>query len=112
MCGANVILIAYGSQRRSGHVSTVRVRRRQRGINISAMGMLYLMFELGDTDAEDKERDILGSEKETKAHCLLLPYVLPNNNFAKQFAVVYDDWDVEGLSGKRNTKPCNSMMSS
>ena len=38
-------------------------------------------------------------------------YVLPNDDFAKQFAVVYNDWDVEGLNGKRNMRPCNSMMS-
>ena len=112
MCGSNVILIAHGSQQRSGRVSTAKVRRGRRGINVSAMGMLYLMFKLGDTDAEDKEWDVLGLEKETKTHCLLLPYMFPNDNFAKQLAVVYDDWDVEGLSGKRNTKPCNSMMSS
>ena len=109
--GTNVILIAYGSQRRSGNVSTVRVRRRQRGSNVSAMGMLYLMFEMEDSDSEDERWDVRELEEATKAHCLLLPHVLPNDDFAKQFAVVYDDWDVEGLDGKRNMRPCNSMMS-
>ena len=106
-----MILIAYGSQRRSGNVSTVRVRRRRRGSNVSAMGMLYLMFEMEDSDSEDERWDVRELEEATKAHCLLLPHVLPNDDFAKQFAVVYDDWDVEGLDGKRNMRPCNSMMS-
>jgi hypothetical protein len=38
--GSNVILIAYGSQRRSGKVSTVTVRRRRHGVNVTAMGVL------------------------------------------------------------------------
>ena len=109
--GANVIRVVLGSHRRSGRASTVTVHWRQRGVNVTAMGLVYLMLEMEENLEGDEVMDIEELETATKAHCLLLPYVLPRVDFAKQFAVVYDDWDVEGLNGKRNMRPCNNMLS-
>jgi len=68
------------------------------------------MFEMEDDEVKDNRLNIDELESTTKAHCLLLPYVIPNVAFAKQFAVVYDDWDVEGLSGKQCMRPCNTVL--
>ena len=78
------------------------LRRCRRGVRITAMGMVYLMFEMDKNDVEDDRLNIPELESMNKTHCLLLPYVLHNVAFVKQFAVVYDDWDMEGLNGKRN----------
>ena len=55
--GAHVILVACGSQQRSEHLSTIMVRLCRRGVNVSAMGLVYLVLEREDNDAEDEGWD-------------------------------------------------------
>ena len=45
----------------------------------------------GRNNVEDEAVSIEELQSMTKAHCLLLPYVLSNVVFPKQFAAVYDD---------------------
>ena len=99
--GADVIQVAYGSQQRSGHVSTATLHWWRRGANITAMRMVYLMFDLGENRVEVESLSIEELQSISKAHCLLLPYVLSNIAFAKQFPVVYDDWDAEKMNEKQ-----------
>ena len=58
------------------------------------MGLEDSNFELVTNKIEREEETVTKLEDRILAHCLLLPYVLPNKTFNKKFAVVYDDRDV------------------
>ena len=70
------------------------------------MGLEDSNFELVTNKIEREEETVTKLEDRILAHCLLLPYVLLNKTFNKQFAVVYDDWDVGCLRVPKMT-PCN-----
>ena len=60
---------------------------------------------------EHKEESVASLEERILSHCLLLPYVMPNENFEKQFALVYADWDVGSLHNpKQQMNPCATVL--
>ena len=61
------------------------------------MGLEYSKFELVTNEIEHEEETVTKLKERILAHCLLLSYVSPNKTFEKQFAVVYDDWDIGWL---------------
>ena len=62
-------------------------------------------------EIEHEEETVTKFEERIVAHCLLLPYVLSDKIFNKQFAVVYDDWDVGCLSIPKKEMPlCNQVL--
>ena len=68
-------------------------------------------MKLVTNDIEHEEQTATKLEERILAHCLLLSYVLPNKTFNKQFAVVYDDWDVGCLRiPKKEMTPCNKVL--
>ena len=77
---------------------------------MTAMGMLDVLFSMEEKDKDATDLSIEDLQRMTTAHCLLLPYVLPNVSFAKRFAVVYDNWDMEGMNGKTSMTPCNTIL--
>ena len=50
---------------------------------------------------EHREESVTKLEERILAHCLLLPYVMANNNFETKFAAVYADWDVGTLNNPK-----------
>ena len=80
--GADGIQIMHGSHQRSGHINTATVAWRCPGTDISAMEMVYLMFDLEEDNTGDEELNVEELESMGKVHCLLLPYILPNIPFA------------------------------
>ena len=108
--GENVILVAYGSQQRSGYVNTAMVGGCRSGVNVTEMGTLYILFDLEEKTMNDTDLRIEELQRMTKVHCLLLPFVFPNVAFAKQFGVVYGNWGVDGINGKTSMTPCNTIL--
>ena len=106
--------LAYGHHhRRSGLVSTAKLCRNINKNAATTMGIEYSEFNLVTNKEEHKEESVTKLEERILAHCLLLPYVIPNKKFEAKFEVVYADWDVGLLNNpKQQMSPCATAMMS
>ena len=83
--------MVYGGHQRSGLAATAKLIRRLGDGAKLAIRLEYSKFELVTNENKHEEEKVTKLEVRILVHCLLLPYVLPNKTFKKQFAVVYDD---------------------
>ena len=94
-------------------VSTVKLCRNGNANAITTMGIKYCEFNLMTNKDGHKEESVTKLEERILAHCLLLPYVMANNNFETKFAAVYADWDVGTLNNpKQQMSPCATALMS
>ena len=50
-------------------------------------------------------------EDNIRSYCLLLPYLLPGTDYKKQIAIVFNDWDVMSIDGKKvEMRPCKYVF--
>ena len=92
-------------------MSTAKLCRNGNANAITTMGIKYCEFNLMTNKDGHKEESVTKLEERILAHCLLLPYVMPNENFEKQFALVYADWDVGSLHNpKQQMNPCATVL--
>ena len=105
------LVVAFGSHRRSGLVSLSKLTQLHGRKDTTSLGLNYATFDLSLENDCMTNVALEQIEKKTKAHCLLLPYKLPNTSFNKQFAIVYDDWDTVSFDGiKTNVEPCPNVL--
>jgi hypothetical protein len=104
--------VAYGGHRRSGLVSTAKLIRNSDAATLSAVGLEYSELKLVTNKDKHEEETATKLEEWILAHCLLLPYVLPNKIFNKIIAVVFDEWSVGSVrEPKKETTPCETVLS-
>ena len=94
-------------------MTTAKLRKNDNKNAVEAMGIEYCEFDIVTNQEEHKEESVASLEERILSHCLLLPYVMPNENFEKQFALVYADWDVGSLHNpKQQMNPCATVLTS
>ena len=94
-------------------MSTAKLCRNENANAVTAMGVEYCEFNLMSNKDEHEEESVTKLEERILAHCLLLPYVIPNKKFEANFGVVYADWDVGTLNNpKQQKRPCATALMS
>ena len=64
-------------------MTTAKLRKNDNKNAVEAMGIEYCEFDIVTNKEEHKEESVASLEERILAHCLLLPYVMPNINFEK-----------------------------
>ena len=105
------LVVAFGSHRRSGLVSLAKITQVDGKKDIASLGLAYTTYVMSLEKDCMVDVSLEKIEQQTTSHCLLLPYMLPNKSFEKQFAIVYDDWDTGSFDGtKSKVKPCPNVL--
>ena len=92
-------------------MTTAKLRKNDNKNMVEAMGIEYCEFDIVTNQEEHKEESVASLEERILSHCLVLPYVMPNENFEKKFALVYADWDVGSLHNlKQQMNPCATVL--
>ena len=95
------IMIVYGERRRSGLMSCIGITRLNMGVARKYVGLTFVKCQLDDTSNIPEDVDVKTLENKMKHYCTMLP-LLDDGDFANEFVIVYDDWDV----GDKNFREC------
>lgn len=105
------LMIAYESQRQSGLVSLASVTRTDETEGTSSMGLTYVSYDLEREECCEECMCLKRMEENIRSYCLMLPYLLPRKDFRKQIAIVFNDWDVMSIDGKKvEMRPCKNVF--
>ena len=89
--GSENLVVCYGDQNRSGITNCVELRRVHKGYSKKCMGLHYVKFSLDYCITENVCKKAM---EETVSNYMLMLPLIEDGNFAQQFTVVFDDWDV------------------
>lgn len=105
------LMIAYGLKRRSGMVSLASVTRSNETEGTSSIGLTYVSYDLQGEECCEEHVNLKTMEDNIRSYCLLLPYLLPGTDYKKQIAIVFNDWDVMSIDGKKvEMRPCKHVF--
>ena len=86
-------MIAYGGRRRSGFMNCIGITRLNKGSSRKCVGLAYVSCDLDDVNNLLTDVNVSAIEIRMEHYCLMLP-LIDDGNFDKEFAIIYDDWDV------------------
>ena len=80
-------------------MNVVAVRRKERGLGRHGVGLAFVKCKIDVEWKHLMDYSVEKMESNIANYCLLLPWINDSKpSFDKEFAVVYDDWDVGDIN--------------
>jgi len=87
-------MVAYGETRRREFMNCVELKRQNKGIAHKFVGLAYVQFEMTKDKLNSLEGVHVSTTELRMDHYFLMLPLIDSGNFAQNFAVIYNDWDV------------------